>query len=206
MPRQACLALIVILCLCFLLGSCVTSKTNSTSAGDFTKLTEDFVYGNLALSPITATQAGYHMHQGVALDETLDDMGPSGIATQRSTFAGLQNRIAALDPKSLDKEQAADLEIMKSNIALSMLELDSIQSYKHNPTVYVEAAGNALFAPYVLNDAPLEKRFEQITKRRIAPPARRAAPPRLAWAGFSPQSQDMPDWNGGGAPRDQRDF
>jgi uncharacterized protein (DUF885 family) len=46
-----------------------------------------------------------------------------------------------------------------------MLELDSIQSYKHNPTVYVEAAGNALFAPYVLNYAPLEKRFEQITKR-----------------------------------------
>jgi hypothetical protein len=100
------------------------SKTNSTSTGDFTKLTEDFVYGNLALSPITATQAGYHMHQGVALDETLDDMGPSGIATQRSILAGLQNRIAALDPKSLDKEQAADLGIMKSNIALSMLELD----------------------------------------------------------------------------------
>ena len=70
-----------------------------------------------------------------------------------------------MDPKSLDKEQAADLEVMKSNIALSMLELDSIQSYKHNPTVYVEAAGNALFAPYVLNYAPPEKRFEQITKR-----------------------------------------
>jgi len=37
--------------------------------------------------------------------------------------------IAALDAKSLDKEQAADLEIMKSNLALSLLELDSIQSY-----------------------------------------------------------------------------
>jgi uncharacterized protein (DUF885 family) len=141
------------------------SKTNSSSAGDFTKLTEDFVYGTLALSPITATQAGYHIHQGVALDETLDDMGPSGIAAQRSTLAGLQSRIAALDPQSLDKEQAADLGIMQSNIALSMLELDSIQSYKHNPTVYVEAVGNALFAPYVLNYAPPEKRFEQITKR-----------------------------------------
>jgi uncharacterized protein (DUF885 family) len=119
----------------------------------------------LALSPITATQAGYHVHQGVALDETLDDMSPSGIAAQRSILTALQSRIAALDAKSLDKEQAADLEIMKSNLALSLLELDSIQSYKHNPTVYVEAAGNALFAPYVLNYAPLEKRFEQIAKR-----------------------------------------
>ena len=141
------------------------NKNNSTSTGDFTKLTEDFVYGNLALSPISATQAGYHMHQGVALDEALDDMGPSGIAAQRSFLTGLQSRIAAFDPKLLDKEQAADLEIMKSSLALNMLELDSIQSYKHNPTAYVEAAGNALFAPYVLNYAPLEKRFEQIAKR-----------------------------------------
>ena len=65
------------------------NKNNSTSTGDFTKLTEDFVYGNLALSPISATQAGYHMHQGVALDE-LDVMGASGIAAQRSTLTGLQ--------------------------------------------------------------------------------------------------------------------
>src|SRR6516164_8784975 len=76
MSRRTCRAVTVILCLCFLLGSCSMSKTKSSSAGDFTKLTEDFVYGTLALSPITATQAGYHIHQGVALDETLDDMGP----------------------------------------------------------------------------------------------------------------------------------
>jgi uncharacterized protein (DUF885 family) len=141
------------------------NKTKAIGTSDFPKLTEDFVYGNLALSPISATQAGYHTHQGIALDDMLDDMGPSGIEAQRSFLTGLQSRIAALDPKSLDKEQAADLEIMKSNLALNMLELDSIQNYKHNPTVYVEAAGNALFAPYVLNYAPLEKRFEQIIKR-----------------------------------------
>src|SRR5713226_4282840 len=40
---------------------------------DFSKLTEEFVYSSLALSPVSATSAGYHEHNGVSLDEKLDD-------------------------------------------------------------------------------------------------------------------------------------
>ncbi len=40
---------------------------------DFNKLTEDFMYGALALTPVSATQAGYHEHNGTSLDEALDD-------------------------------------------------------------------------------------------------------------------------------------
>ena len=48
---------------------------------DFSKLTEDFVYGSLALSPVSATQAGYHEHQGVKLDEKIDDFSASALIT-----------------------------------------------------------------------------------------------------------------------------
>jgi uncharacterized protein (DUF885 family) len=152
-------------------GACSTSKPDAEKSSAFDKLTADFVYGGLALSPVSATQAGYHSHNGVALDETLDDFSAAGIAAQRAAIAGFQTRIAGLDPKTLDAEQAADLDIMKSNLGLSLLELDSIQSYKHNPTVYVELAGSALFAPYQLNYAPLDQRFEHITKRLEKMPA-----------------------------------
>ena len=80
-------------------------------------------------------------------------------------------RIAAVDPASLDKEQKADLEIMKDSVGLALLDLNTIQSFKHNPTVYVELAGNALFNPYMLNYAPKEKRFQQIVKRLQKMPA-----------------------------------
>ena len=40
---------------------------------DFNKLTDDFMYGALALTPVSATQAGYHEHNGMSLDEALDD-------------------------------------------------------------------------------------------------------------------------------------
>src|SRR5260370_2088172 len=50
---------------------------------DFGALEDEFVYGSLALSPVSATSAGYHVHQGKRLDEMLDDFSPSGIAEQR---------------------------------------------------------------------------------------------------------------------------
>ncbi len=138
---------------------------------DFEKLTQDFTYGSLALSPVNATATGYHTRNGVPLDELLDDYSPQGMDEQRGFYQSIQMRMNAVDAASLDKEQKADLELMKDAVGLSLLELNTIQSFKHNPTIYVELAGNALFNPYMLNYAPKEKRFEQIVKRMEKMPA-----------------------------------
>jgi len=148
-----------------------TNTPPANGAMDFEKLTDDLLYGSLALSPVGATQAGYHEHNGLQLDEQIDDFSAAGIEAQRRFYDGLATRINALDAASLDHEQQADLDIMKNQLNLAMLELTVIQSYKHNPTVYVELAGNALFAPYMLNYAPKERRFQQITKRLEKIPA-----------------------------------
>ena len=145
-------------------GSPQTTPVPSAAA-DFEKVSEDLLYGSLALSPVAATQVGYHEHNGVQLDEQVDDFSTAGMDAQRRFWEGLSTRIAALNSAALDKEQQADLDIMKNQVNLAMLELTTIQSYKHNPTVYVEQAGNALFTPYMLNYAPKERRFQQITKR-----------------------------------------
>ena len=52
-----------------------------------------------------------------------------------------------------------------------MLDLNTIQSFKHNPTIYVELAGNALFVPFMLEYAPKEQRFQHIVKRLERMPA-----------------------------------
>jgi len=136
-----------------------------SSAADFDKLTDDLLYGTLSLSPVTATQTGYHEHNGVSLDEMLDDYSASGIDTQRKFYNDIQSRVNALNPTSLDAEQRADLEIIKNQLQLAFLELDTIQNYKHNPTVYVEVAGSALFVPSILDYAPKEQRYRHIVKR-----------------------------------------
>src|SRR5207253_6455171 len=129
------------------------------------KMTDQLLSGDLAQSPVTATQAGYHEHNRVQLDEILHNYSASGIENQKKFYEGFQGRINGLNRSSLDKEQQADLEIIQNNLNLSLLELNTIQSYKHNPTVYVELTGNALFAPYVLEYAPKDRRYQHIIRR-----------------------------------------
>jgi uncharacterized protein (DUF885 family) len=133
--------------------------------GQFEQLVDDFVSGTLALSPTTATGVGYHVHHGASLDDKLDDFSPTGIAASRNLVQDIEARIARLDTASLDAEQRADIEIMQGALGASRLELDEIQSYRHQPTTYVELLGNGLYSPYVLHYAPAAERYRHIINR-----------------------------------------
>jgi uncharacterized protein (DUF885 family) len=170
MSRLA-VALIVLISVAGCRQTAPSPPAQQTPPMDFEKLTDEFTHGVLAFSPVVATQVGYHQHQGTSLDEALDDYSPAGIETQRRFLVDFQTRLGALNAAPLDPEQQADLEILRNNIGVSLLELDTIQNYRHNPTVYVELAGNALYTPYVLNYAPLETRFQHIIKRLEKVPA-----------------------------------
>src|SRR5579864_491879 len=87
---------------------------------DFSKLTEDFVYGSLALSPVSATGAGYHEHQGVRLDEKLDDFSPGGLQEQRQFFSGFRDRLALIKPDTLAPEERADYQIIENQVELAL--------------------------------------------------------------------------------------
>jgi len=147
------------------------ATTESTGAGtastdaQFERLVDDFVFGTLALSPVAATGFGYHRHHGASLDDALDDFSTAGIAAQGDLLSGIDGRLARFDAASLDAEQRADADIMRDALGAARLELDEIQSYRHNPTTYVELVGNALYTPYVLQYAPAAERFGHIISR-----------------------------------------
>ena len=148
-----------------LLGA-VSCSMRTGDEGAFSRLTADFVYGTLALSPVSATSAGYHHHENQNLDEMLDDISPAGIERQRQFYTTFRDRLAReVKSGSLSPEDRADYDIIAGQISLGLLELDRIQSYRHNPTTYVELAGNALFNPQVLEYAPKAERFRHIIAR-----------------------------------------
>ncbi len=131
----------------------------------FEQLVDDFVFGTLALSPTNATSVGYHEHRGASLDDLLDDYSAAGLAASRAFVHDIDARIARLDTSSLDAEQRADIDIMRDALGTSRLELDEIQGYRHNPTIYVELLGNGLYSPYVLQYAPAPDRYRHIINR-----------------------------------------
>lgn len=136
-----------------------------TGSESFEQLTERFVYETLALSPVSATATGYHRHQGQVLDEQLDDYSPAGMEKTRALYNDFSQRLQGIDKNRLDPEQQADYDLINGQIALSRLELDTIQNFRHNPTVYVEMIGNALNTPFLLEYAAAPERFRHIIAR-----------------------------------------
>ena len=163
-------ALVVAAASLFCMTSCKQPAAPAAKP-DLTSLTDDFVYGSLALSPASATSAGYHQHKGVNLDEQLDDYSAAGIDQQHKFYSDFHNRLAAIQQDSLSAEDRADFQIIDNQVNLSLLEFEKIQSYRHNPTEYVELVGNALFNPFVLEYAPLDQRYRAIIQRLQKIPA-----------------------------------
>jgi uncharacterized protein (DUF885 family) len=134
-------------------------------AVDFDTLTAEFVFGSLAMSPVTATGAGYHRHGAVALDELLDDYGQAALQRQRVWNRAFRQRLDAIAAGALSPEQEADRRIMRGQLELNLLELDLIRRYRHSPALYVELIGTALFDCHVRQYAPLAERYRHIVAR-----------------------------------------
>jgi len=144
---------------------------HKTSGVSFSVLEGDFVYSMLAFSPIAASAQGYHSHNGKDFDTALDDVSRSAVDARRSYLSVFHLRLAEVNQGSLSPEDRADYDTIQDLIAYELFELDIAQSWRHNPTIYVEAIGSALFNPYVLNYAAPAERARHIIARLEKLPA-----------------------------------
>ena len=144
----------------------------SQANAKFAEMSDRFVKDSLALSPVSASQAGYHKHtdpttgKTIDLDAQLDDVGPQGFAAQEKFYSEWRTRFQTETPiASLNPQDAADFRLIDDQIALNLLEFQKIQNYKHNPTGYVELIGNALFLPLTQNYDTKEVRLGDVISR-----------------------------------------
>lgn len=164
------------------LGSCAApviaaqsgqaTKVESTKTDKFSILIDEFVKESLALSPASASQAGYHKHKDkksgetVELDAMLDDISRKALSNKRKFYSSYQKRFATEAPvESLSIQDQADWHLVNDQINLTLLDLENIQSHKYNPTTVVELIGSALFQPLYTNYAPPEVRMKHIVSR-----------------------------------------
>lgn len=143
----------------------------------FAKLAEEYMYGSLAISPVSASYAGYHKHKDpktgkvVELDAIFDDVSPKGYDQQIAFYTNWQKRFRnEVNAKALNLEDQADWRLIDDNIALSLLQLQKIQPQKYNPTTQVEMIGNGLFLPLSQNYASQDVRVGHVLSRVEAIP------------------------------------
>ena len=145
---------------------------SDAASNKFAQLSDEFMKDSLALSPVSASAAGYHKHvdsqsgKTIDLDAEFDDVSLAAIARQRQVYANWRQRFRSETPlSSLSAEDAADWQLIDDQIGLNLLEFDNIQAYRHHPTVVVELIGNGLFLPLSQTYAPKEVRLGHVLSR-----------------------------------------
>ena len=133
--------------------------------------TNEFVYTALSFAPVTATASGFHRFAGDFLDEMLDDYSEAALSKQRKFYHDFDHGFRKIPRERISPQDQADYDLILDQIQLALLELDVIQSYKHNPTIYVETLGNAFFAPYSLTYSKEDLRLYSIIRRLEVVPA-----------------------------------
>lgn len=154
-----------------LIASVLTSSACRFGPPKFNEITEDFVFSTLSFSPVTATSVGYHLHAGVPLDELMDDMSQPALNRQRAFYHAFSKTLDKTKVEKLTPEDRADYMLIRNRIKLALLDLETIQRYKHDPMVYTDLIGQALFTSYTLDYAPKDLRFFHIVRRMESFPA-----------------------------------
>lgn len=151
----------------FSLASCTTKPPR------FSTIAEEFVLNSLTFAPSAATAAGYHRHNGVPLDELLDEFSPQTASRQRAFYGRFANGLKRdVIPGKLGPEDLADYELVRQLIDLARFEIEDVAVWTHAPQMYAEVFGNALFVPYAQEYGPRNKRFYDILKRLERIPSR----------------------------------
>ncbi|HEY3930680.1 MAG TPA: DUF885 domain-containing protein [Candidatus Koribacter sp.] len=148
------------------------APVTGTPSERLAKLSEQFLHESLQLSPVSASSAGYHTytdpetHKVVRLDAQLDELGTEDMAAQLKFYRHWRERLRSQVPyRSLGAQDHADWIMLDDGISSNLLELEKIQSYKHNPTVWVELIGNGLFLNMSQEYAPKDERMADAVSR-----------------------------------------
>lgn len=139
----------------------------------FSTIAEEYVLNTLTFAPSQATAAGYHRHNGVPMDELLDEFSPATAARQRAYYGrfalGLKRDVV---PEKLSPQDRADFDLVSQLLTLARFDIEVIAPWTHAPQLYAEVIGNALFVPYAQEYGPRNKRFYDILKRMERIPSR----------------------------------
>ena len=139
---------------------------SSADKTPFSQIVNEFVTSSLSFSPIVASAAGYHQHQGQPLDSQVDDLSAQTMDRQRTFYRDFEKRLQArAGAGNLNAQERADIGLMRGVIAQNLVELDRVQRYRHDPTLYTDLFGSAVFSPLVLEYAPIETRYQHIITR-----------------------------------------
>ena len=143
----------------------IASGCGRSPSEELARLSDEFVTTTLTFYPSAATAAGLHKAGSQNLDEAMEDMSPETLGRQLRFYQDFRTRLGKLRTDKLTAEDRVDLQLLQDECALEILDIADVQSAVHNPMMYAETAGAALFTPFTLEYAPKPERIRHIIAR-----------------------------------------
>ncbi len=111
-------------------------------------------------SPSTATQVGFHEFDG-----QLEDYSAADIAREVSANHAALAKVEAIPADGLDREQAADREILMNSMRSKLLSLETIRMWEKNPDTYSSGVTGSIFVLMERPYASADKRLAAAVER-----------------------------------------
>jgi uncharacterized protein (DUF885 family) len=142
---------------------------------------EYFEQAYFKFNPTAGTSAGLHQY-----DPVLEEYSRAAVDRQIHTLHIFEERVAAFDVSSLDQTEAADQQLVLSNILGTLLTLETIRPWEKNPDIYSSGIAASAFTIMSRRFAPPDDRLHSLIAREKQIPAVFAAaldnlnnPPRI---------------------------
>jgi uncharacterized protein (DUF885 family)/N-acetylmuramoyl-L-alanine amidase len=137
-------------------GILVLASASLAHAQDaaFDALVDDYLAHYCTVYPSTATDLGIRGH-----DRDLEDYSQEAVKRELTSLHEFDERFAKIDAKSLSKEKAIDLEVVRGHVQASVLELDRVQGWRHRADFYTGLANESV---YVLMKRPFAPEAERL--------------------------------------------
>ncbi len=144
----------------------IAHPTDAEVNAAFEKIGQSYIDIYTALDPVAATGLGDHTH-----DAELPKLGAEARATEAAMYRNLQQALGQIDRARLTRENQVDFAMLQNQLAYSLWDLETLQSWAWNPQIYNNTAANAIYSLVARDFAPWPRRFETIVSRMEKIPA-----------------------------------
>jgi uncharacterized protein (DUF885 family) len=117
-------------------------------------------------SPSTATATGFHQY-----DSRLEDFSAAAVGRRIDRLKQLQSNLVRVRSGNLSADEQIDAEILDGQIHAELLDLETLQTWRHNPMNYAGLPGGAVDGLMKRNFAPPPERLRSVISRLKGVPA-----------------------------------
>lgn len=165
MVRRLLAPCFALLSLVVLSGSFLPSQADEAPT-DFARFVDEYFDAYFEWNPSMATATGLHQYDG-----RLEDRSAPAIARRIQQVKRFSQSLIKLQQGKMTPDETMDAEVLAGQIAAELLDLNTVQNWRHNPMLYVGTPGSAIDNLMKRNFAPAAERLPSVIARLRATPA-----------------------------------